>query len=128
MTRYATTHEDLDVYQQAFELAMRVFELSKAFPSHERYSLTDQMRRSSRSVCANLAEAWRKRRYRAAFIHKLTDADAELAETQTWIVFAERCGYLSQEDARVCHAGYDRVARTIVNMMLHADAWLLPPL
>jgi four helix bundle protein len=72
---------------------MQIFELSHKFPPEERYSLTDQVRRSSRSVCANLAEAWRKRRYRGAFISKLSDAEAEAAETQTWICFAHSCGY-----------------------------------
>ena len=90
-------HTDLEVYKLAFGLAMRVFELSKLFPPEERYSLTDQMRRSSRSVCANLAEAWRKRRYEAAFISKLGDSEAEAAETQTWIQFAVECKYLDRK-------------------------------
>jgi four helix bundle protein len=77
------SHLDLDVYQLAFESAIRIFELSKQFPKEETYSLTDQIRRSSRSVCANIAEGWRKRRYEAAFVNKLTDAEAEAAETQT---------------------------------------------
>jgi four helix bundle protein len=77
------SHLDLDVYQLAFESAMRIFELSKQFPKEETYSLTDQIRRSSRSVCANITEGWRKRRYEAAFVNKLTDAEAEAAETQT---------------------------------------------
>ena len=75
------SHNDLDIYKKAFEAAMQIFELSKKFPVEERYSLTDQIRRSSRSVCANLAEAWRKRRYRAAFIAKLNDCESETAET-----------------------------------------------
>ncbi|MHC5828961.1 MAG: four helix bundle protein, partial [Nostoc sp.] len=78
-------HQDLKVYQMAFDAAMKIFEVSKKFPVEERYSLTDQIRRSSRSVCANLAEAWRKRRYVAAFVAKLNDGEAEAAETQTWI-------------------------------------------
>jgi four helix bundle protein len=78
-------HTDLDVYQRAFATAMEVFRASKTFPPDEKYSLTDQCRRSSRSVCANLAEAWRKRRYPAAFVSKLSDSEAEAAETQTWI-------------------------------------------
>ena len=84
-------HQELDVYKAAFEGAMDVFSASKNFPKEEIYSLTDQIRRSSRSVCANLAEAWRKRRYEAAFISKLNDAEGEAAETQTWIEFAVRC-------------------------------------
>ncbi len=77
------THQDLDVYRLAFDAAMKIFELSKDFPKEETYALTDQIRRSSRSVCANLAEAWRQRRYPAAFLNKLNIAEAEAAETQT---------------------------------------------
>ncbi len=94
------THRDLDVYKRAFDLAMQIFELSRHFPKEETYSLTDQMRRSSRSVCANLAEAWRKRRYQAAFIAKLCDCETEAAETQVWIEFAHRCNYLERETAK----------------------------
>ncbi|MEA3376633.1 MAG: four helix bundle protein, partial [Chloroflexota bacterium] len=86
------THRQLDVYQMAFEAAMRVFELSKEFPRQETFSLTDQIRRSSRSVCANLGEAWRRRRYQAAFVSKLNDAEAEATETQVWLEFAVKCG------------------------------------
>ena len=82
------SHRELEVYQLAFEVAMGIFELTKGFPPEERYSLTDQIRRSSRSVCANLAEAWRKRRYEGACLAKLSDSEAEAAETQTWIEFA----------------------------------------
>lgn len=82
------THRDLDVYQMAFEAAMRIFELTKRFPKEETYSLTDQIRRSSKSVCSNIAEAWRKRRYEAAFVSKLNDAEAEAAETQVWLEFS----------------------------------------
>lgn len=81
--RRIRSHAELEVYRLAFQAAMEIFELSKAFPVEERYSLTDQIRRSSRSVCANVAEAWRKRRYHAAFIAKLSDSEAEAAETQT---------------------------------------------
>ncbi len=88
------SHKDLKVYQMAFDAAMKIFELSKKFPVEERYSLTDQIRRSSRSVCANMAEAWRKRRYEAAFVAKLNDCESEAAETQTWIEFAVKCNYL----------------------------------
>jgi len=83
------SHEELEVYQLAFKAAMRIFELSKSFSLEERYALTDQIRRSSRSVCSNIAEAWRKRRYEAAFVSKLNDAEAEAAETQTWVSFAK---------------------------------------
>src|SRR5437870_5485969 len=101
MKRLIVRHQDIEVYKKAFEAAMQVFHLSKSFPKEETYSLTDQIRRSSRSVCANLAEAWRKRRYEAAFVSKLNDGEAEAAETQTWIEFAVRCKYLSREKGKV---------------------------
>lgn len=91
---------ELRVYREAFDAAMRIFECSKEWPKEERYSLTDQIRRSSRSVCEQIAEAWRKRRYIAHFRSKLTDADSEAAETQSWLEFALRCGYITQ-------AGFD---------------------
>jgi four helix bundle protein len=122
----AYSHRDLEVYQRAFEAAMRVFELSASFPKEEKYSLTDQIRRSSRSVCANLAEAWWKRRYAPAFISKLTDAQGEAAETQVWIEFAVRCGYLEREQGRLLYPSYDAVLRTLVGMINHPDSWVLP--
>jgi len=94
------THQDLEVYQMAFKVAMQIFDESKSFPIEERYSLTDQVRRSSRSVCANLAEGWRKRRYEASFLSKLSDAEAEAAESQVWLEFASQCGYLKEETVR----------------------------
>jgi four helix bundle protein len=93
------SHRDLEVYGKAFDAAMQLFDLSKRFPKEETYSLTDQVRRSSRSVCANLAEAWRKRRYEAAFVSKLSDSESEAAETQVWIEFACKCSYLTREQA-----------------------------
>jgi len=94
--------KDLKAYQEAYALAMEIFELSKPWPPEERYSLTDQIRRSSRSVCSNLREAWAKRRYEAHFASKLTDADGENSETGTWLDFAKDCGYLAGGD-------YDRL-------------------
>src|SRR5438876_9664284 len=88
---------DLDVYQNALTTGLGIYELTKTFPADERYALTDQIRRSSRSVCANIAEAWRKRRYIAAFVSKLSDAEAEAAETQVHLEIAQRLGYISQE-------------------------------
>ena len=90
--------KDLRVYQKAYALAMEIFELSKKWPTEERYSLTDQIRRSSRSVCANLREGWAKRRYVAHFLSKLTDSDGENSETDTWLAFAKDCGYLAIGD------------------------------
>jgi four helix bundle protein len=120
------SHQELEVYQLAFQTAMQIFEKSKHFPTEEKYSLTDQIRRSSRSVCANLAEAWRKRRYEAAFIAKLSDSEAEVAETQTWIEFAVRCGYLDIEAAREYYRNYNQILGTLVNMINNSSDWILP--
>lgn len=119
------THEDLEVYQIAFKMAMEIFELSKQFPVEEKYSLTDQIRRSSRSVCANLGEAWRKRRYKAAFIAKLSDCEAEAAETQVWIQFSVQCGYLNRESGREIYRKYHHIIAMIVTMINKSDSWLL---
>lgn len=98
MAALAKSAKELRVYKQAYALAMEIFEMSKARPKEEKYALTDRIRRSSRSVCANLREAWAKRRYKAHFINKLTDADAESSETDTWLDFAKDCGYLWTQD------------------------------
>ena len=105
---------------------MRIFEVSKKFPKEETYSLTDQIRRSSRSVCANLAEAWRKRRYEAAFIAKISDAEAEAAETQTWLEFAVSCGYLAPDAGKALTDTYEKIIPTLVGMINHSDSWVLP--
>ncbi len=102
---------------------MRIFELSKGFPREETYSLTDQIRRSSRSVCANLAEAWRKRRYPAAFIAKLSDSEAEAAETQVWLEFAVACGYMDANSAAELDATYEQVLGKLVRMIQRPDQW-----
>jgi four helix bundle protein len=124
--KYFRTHEDLRVYQLSFETAMQIFEYSKKFPTEERYSLTDQIRRSSRSVCANFAEAWRKRRYRAAFIAKLSDCEAEAAETQVWLKFAVKCQYLSIEQRRELYGFYNQILGGLVKMINYPEDWLLP--
>ena len=93
-TKRISSVRELDVYKVAFDTAMEIFEVSKTFPKEERYSLTDQVRKSSRSVCTNLSEGWRKRRYKAVFINKLSDAAQEAAETQTWLEFALACRYI----------------------------------
>jgi four helix bundle protein len=118
-------HKDLKVYQMAFDVAMKIFEVSKKFPVEERYSLTDQIRRSSRSVCANLAEAWRKRRYEAAFIAKLNDCESEAAETQTWIEFAVKCNYLDVSTGREFDADYNRILGSLVNMINNPSPWII---
>jgi four helix bundle protein len=120
------SHEELDVYRLASEAAMRIFEVSKSFPREEVYSLTDQIRRSSRSACANLAEAWRKRRYEAAFVLKLNDAEAEAAETQTWLQFAMDCGYLEPEAGQTLLQAYDHIIGKLVRMITNPSPWILP--
>jgi len=126
MSEKIVSHRDLQVYQRAFEAASQIFEISKRFSREETYSLTDQIRRSSRSVCANLAEAWRKRRYEAAFISKICDAEAEAAETQTWLDFALSCEYLSLEQHHQLDTAYEKVISTLVGMINHSDSWVLP--
>jgi four helix bundle protein len=118
-------HRDLEVYQIAFQSAMDIFEISKQFPSEERYSLTDLIRRSSRSVCANLGEAWRKRRYKAAFIAKLSDSESEAAETQIWIEFAVKCNYLDREEGKRLYLNYNSIIGKLVTMINHPDNWIL---
>lgn len=110
-------HKDLKAYQLAYELAMDIFHLSRTFPREEVYSLTDQIRRSSRSVVANIAEGFRKRRYPSMLICKLTDCDAEASETQVWIDFALDCGYLSVENHDRLTAGYQEVGKMLSGMM-----------
>lgn len=124
--KYIRSHKELEVYQLGFAASMRIFELSKAFPVEERYSLTDQIRRSSRSVCANVAEAWRKRRYEGAFLLKLSDAEAEAGETQTWLEFAVECGYLTPETARELYREYNRILGKLVSIIAKPEPWLLP--
>ena len=114
---------ELEVYQLAMESAMHIFEASKRFPAEERYSLTDQIRRSSRSVCANIAEGWRKRRYPKAFVSKLSDADAEAAETQVWLKFASRCGYLDPNFVNEQIVTYNHILGKLVVMMNHSEDW-----
>ena len=103
------SHKELDVYRLARSAASEVFKLSREFPREETYSLTDQIRKSSRSVCANITEAWRKRRYEASFVYKLSEADAEAAETQTWIEFAVDCGYWEATVGKNLSNDYNRV-------------------
>ena len=125
MTQKIVRHTELEVYKKAFNCATEIFELSKKFPREEMYSLTDQIRRSSRSVCANLAEAWRKRRYEAAFISKLTECEGEAAETQTWIEFAVAVGYLDKVVARKLYEQYDEILITFASMINHSESWIL---
>ncbi len=118
-------HTELEVYQIAFDTAMSIFRASKKFPREETYSLTDQIRRSSRSISANIAEAWRKRRYEGAFALKLSDAEAEAAETQTWLQFAVECEYLDREAGRELYRKYDRILGKLVTMINHPEKWVI---
>ena len=123
MAKRINSVRDLEVYKLAFGSAMEIFEISKSFPKEERYSLTDQVRRSSRSVCANLAEGWRKRRYKAVFINKLTDAEQEAAETQTWLEFALKCKYINNEIFKRLDEKYEHVFAMLITMERKADTF-----
>jgi len=119
------THKDLDVYKLAFGSAMEIFELSKSFPQDERYSLTDQVRISSRSVCANIAEAFRARRYKNNFVSKLSISECEGGETQAWLDFAFSCGYINKETHNQLFDKYDHIVAMLVNMIIKPEKWLL---
>ncbi len=123
--KFINNHEELEVYKIAFNTAMTIFAISKNFPAEEKYSLTDQIRRSSRSVCANLAEAWRRRRYKGSFLSKLNDAEAEAAETQVWLKFAVKCQYLDVETGRQLYSQYNQVLGMSVKINNTVDKWLL---
>ncbi|MEW4923056.1 four helix bundle protein [Algibacter sp. 2305UL17-15] len=110
--------KDLLAYKKAFDLSMTIFDISKSFPKEETYSLTDQIRRSSRSVCANISEAYRKRRYPKHFISKLTDADGENSETSTWLDFALACKYISSDDYSKCLAEGKEIGK-LINYMIN---------
>ena len=110
-------HRDLKVYQSAYKLAMEIFKCTKTFPEDERYSLSSQIRRSSRSVAANIAEGYRKRQYPNMFLSKMADCDAEATETQVWLDFARDFGYLSPDRHREFKAGYEEVGRTLSGMI-----------
>jgi four helix bundle protein len=118
-------YKELRVYQAAMEAAMQIFELTKGFPAEEKFSMVDQMRRSSRSVCANLAEAWRKRRYQAHFVSKLSDAESEAEETRVWLEFACRCNYMSKTQAEELDDTYDKIIGQLVNMMSKSEQWTI---
>ena len=120
---HARSFRDLVVYQKARSVAKRIFESTKGFPKDELYSLTDQMRRASRSVGAQMAEAWAKRRYEKHFVSKLTDADGEQQETQHWIDTAHDCGYLTAEQVRVCNGELSEIGRMINSMIEKAASF-----
>lgn len=112
---------DLEVYRMAFKSAMRIFELTKSFPIEEKYSMVDQIRRSSRSVCSNCSEGWRKRKYKAVFINKLTDSMQEASETQTWLEFSYPCKYISKEVFNELDNEYENIIKMLNSMEINAD-------
>ena len=118
-----TRHEELKVYILAYNSAMEIFELSKTFPKTETYSLTDQIRRSSRSVCANIAEAFYRRKYPKSFIARLTDAEAECAETRVWLNFAQDCNYIDHQDIILLLEKYSSVISMLISMIKHYNKW-----
>jgi len=117
-------HRDLKVFQYAYALAMQIFNESKTFPKDERFSLTSQIRRSSRSVAANIAEGFRKRQHPNVFVSKLADSDAEATETQVWLDFARDCGYLSTEHHDELIARYEEVGRMLQAMIVHPERFV----
>lgn len=118
-------YKELRVYEAAMDTAMRTFEITKEFPVEEKFSLVDQMRRSSRSVCANIAEAWRKRRYQAHFVSKLSDVESEAEETRVWLEFAYKCGYVSSTQAKELDQRYDQILGQLVRMISEAEQWTI---
>lgn len=126
MGKYVEEFQDLDVYKMAVALQAEIFELTKSFPKEEMFSLTDQIRRSSRSIGANIAEAWRKRRYKAHFVSKLTDADSEQAETQHWLATSLDCKYISEDEHHRLIALCRDIGRMLGAMIKSADSWCKP--
>ena len=121
------SYRDLRVYQAAIKAAMRIFEITKSFPAEEKYSMTDQIRRSSRSVCANIGEAWRRRRYKAAFIAKLNDSETEATETQVWLELALLSKYISEEIYNELFNEYESITAQLVVMINQPEKWIISP-
>ena len=122
---HISSYKELRVYQAAMDAAMRIFEISKRFPPEEKYSLTDQIRRASRSVCSNIGESWRKRRYRAAFVSKLSDSETEAEETRVWLEISWRCKYISKSEADELDHEYDKILAQLVTMIDRPEPWLI---
>jgi len=123
----AKTHRDLDVYKLSFKIATEIHIVSKSFPKEELYSLTNQIRRSSRSVCANISEAYRRRIYTKSFISKLNECEAEIAETQTWLDLSLHFGFISEDKFNSLDSMCDKIISMIINMRLNADKWKIEP-
>ena len=114
---------DLIVYQKAYKLAMEIFELSRSFPKEEKYSLTDQISRSSRSVTSNIAEAWARKKYIRSFVSKLIDSLGEEYETETWLDYSKDCKYLLPEKYRELSDGYNEVRKILISMINNPEKW-----
>ena len=126
MTDKIKSYKDLRVFQNAMSAAMEIFHLTeKFFPPEEKYSMTDQIRRSSRAVCSNITKAMRKRRFKTPFIAKLNDAESEACETQVWLEFARQCEYLDDEACQELHAAYDQIMGQLAKMIGQPDKWLI---
>ena len=125
-TNKIRTVRDLKVYRKAFDSAIQIFEITKNFPKEETYSLTDQRRRSSRSICSNLSEGWRKRRYMAVFLNKLTDSGQEAAETQTWLEFSFHCKYIDEETFHRLDDSYEHIFAMLNAMEKKVDSFCRP--
>jgi four helix bundle protein len=119
------SYKDLRVYNNAMEAAMKIFELSKAFPPEEKYSLTDQMRHASRSVCATISEAWRKRINQAVFTARLNDSESVACASQVWVEFARKCGYLKEEVCDELDSAYDQILGQLFKMIKESDKWTI---
>lgn len=126
MDDHVEDFDDLRVYRTAFRHSMEIFKLSSEWPKVEQYALTDQIRRSSRSVCSNIAEAWSKRRYTAHFVSKLSDAEGEAAETITWLDFAVSCNYLDTDEHERLRNEYRKIRGGLIKMMQNPDPWCGP--
>ena len=129
MSDKINSYKDLRVFQNAMNAAMKIFELTEKFPPEEKYSLTDQIRCSSRSVCSNITRAWRKRRFKTPFIAKLNDSEGEACETQVWVEFARQCNYLDDDDCKDLDAAYDQIMGQLAKMISQPEKWLIkkPP-
>jgi len=121
------SYRDLRVYQAAISASMKIFEITKTFPKEEMYSMTDQMRRSSRSVCTNIGEAWRRRRYKGAFIAKLNDSETEATETQIWLELALLSGYITEDFRSELFNEYEAIISQLVIMINQSEKWIISP-
>ena len=124
-TKKIQYHWEIDAYKLSVQAAMAIYELSKLFPEEEKYSLTDQIRRSSRSISAQIAEGWRRRKYRGAFVNKMNEAEGEAAETQVWLEYSVKCKYMSRENGADLHKKYDEIIGKLINMGKHPEQWCL---